>query len=392
MQLACGCSAYHYWYVQPGFRQFVRHIDHLFETWSDESAKPDDVHVFLLSFLHNLFCRHHHTHVNHFIVVAGQDYTHNVLAYVMHVALYGGQENLSGLRAAVGFLRFNVRLQYLYGLFHGAGGLHYLRKKHLAASEQFAHGVHSGHQRAFDDAYCLGVFGQRLGQVLFQKLSRALYQCIGQPFLQRTVAPFGCRCRGFAYGFTVVLRCLGLLLDFRSEVGESFGSSCGTVQYGIFQYVQFVVGYFTVSDLRCWVDYSEVHAHFDGMKEKHCVHGLADIVVAAKRKRQVTDASADVCARQIGANPFRCAYEVGSIGVVLLHSRGYGQHIRVENDVERVHTHTFREYFVGTRGYLDAPFKGRGLSFFVETHDHSRSSVAFDVMRMADKHVLSLLE
>ena len=198
MQLACGCSAYHYWYVQPGFRQFVRHIDHLFETWSDESAKPDDVHVLLLSLLHNLFCRHHHAHVNHFIVVAGQDDTHNIFAYVVHIALYGGQKHLSGLRAAIGFLRFNVRLQYLYGLFHRAGGLYYLRKKHLAASEQFAHGVHSGHQRAFDDAYRLGVFGQRLGQVLFQKLSRAFYQCIGQPFLQRTVAPFGCRCRGFA--------------------------------------------------------------------------------------------------------------------------------------------------------------------------------------------------
>ena len=63
------------------------------------------------------------------------------------------------------------------------------------------------------------------------------------------------------------------------------------------------------------------------------MHGLADIVVATEREREVADTTTDVSTWQFFPNPLGSSDEVGSIGVVFLHTGCYSQNVGVENDI-----------------------------------------------------------
>ena len=122
------------------------------------------------------------------------------------------------------------------------------------------------------------------------------------------------------------------------------------------------------------------------------MHGLADIIVAAKREREVTHTSADMGTRQILMDP-RCGSDkVGGIGIMLLHTRGNSQHIRVENDIKGIHTHLFGQYLIGSRSYLNTAFVGCSLTLFVETHHHHRSTKTFYVAGMTDEGLFALFQ
>ena len=91
-------------------------------------------------------------------------------------------------------------------------------------------------------------------------------------------------------------------------------------------------------------------------------------------------------------DPRRGTDKVGGIGIMLLHTRGYSQHIRVEDDIERIHTHLFGQYLIGSRGYLDTAFVGCGLTLFVETHHHYSSTKPFHVACMTDEGLFALFQ
>ena len=77
---------------------------------------------------------------------------------------------------------------------------------------------------------------------------------------------------------------------------------------------------------------------------------------------------------------------------MLLHASGYGEDIRVEDDVERVHAHLFGEYVVCALCYLLASLERSGLTLFVETHHHDGSAISHHVACMANKHLFSFFE
>ena len=122
------------------------------------------------------------------------------------------------------------------------------------------------------------------------------------------------------------------------------------------------------------------------------MNSLTYIGVSAERERQVAHTSADMSSRQMGCYPLSGPYEVDSVVVVLLHTCGNGKHVRVEDDVERVHPHLIHQYMVSSLGYLDSALKGCGLSHLVEAHHHTGSSVSEHILGMSDKHFLALFE
>ena len=66
------------------------------------------------------------------------------------------------------------------------------------------------------------------------------------------------------------------------------------------------------------------------------MHGLADVVVAPEREREIRDTSANMRSWQVLPNPAGGSDKVGSIAVMLFHSRGYCQHIGVKDYIYRI--------------------------------------------------------
>ena len=95
---------------------------------------------------------------------------------------------------------------------------------------------------------------------------------------------------------------------------------------------------------------------------------------------------------QILVYPTSCANEVGSIAIMLLHTCGNSQHIRVKDNVERIHTNALYQNTICTFGYLYSTLIARGLSLFVEAHHHDSGAVAHAVLSMANENLLALLQ
>ena len=162
----------------------LRDSAHFFEGWRDEAREAQDVGLVLDDRLHDDIFGNHHAEVHHLVAVTGHNHGDDVLADIVHVAFDGGNHDFPAARSVGVLARLDVGLQNFYRLLHGACGLHHLRQEHLAFSEKPSHGLHSFHQRSFDDTDRLAVFLKGLHQILFQCLRPSLYNGIAQPFLQ----------------------------------------------------------------------------------------------------------------------------------------------------------------------------------------------------------------
>ena len=189
MQLAGGGSANHHGNVKTGFLHLANNIHHLLQARGDKTAKSDNVHLLLDGLAHNLFGRNHHSHVDYLVVVACHHHTHNVLSDVVDVALYSGNEHLSGFGSTLGATLLDMWLEDGYGLLHGAGSLNYLWQEHLSAAEELTNGIHAVHQRSLDDVDCLGIDSERLGKVGLKMVANTLDKGILEALGKGEVAP-----------------------------------------------------------------------------------------------------------------------------------------------------------------------------------------------------------
>ncbi len=107
-------------------------MHHLFERRGDEPAQADQIGVAVTGGLQNLVAGHHHSKVNHVIIVAPKHHADDVLADIVDVAFHSRHDDASfDERAAAGLLfRFEVRLQIGHSLFHHPRALDHLRQEH----------------------------------------------------------------------------------------------------------------------------------------------------------------------------------------------------------------------------------------------------------------------
>ena len=90
--------------------------------------------------------------------------------------------------------------------------------------------------------------------------------------------------------------------------------------------------------------------------------------------------------------PFRSTDELHGIVVVLLHTCGDGEHVRVEDDVERIHPHLVNEDVISTARYLNTSLVGGSLTDLVEAHHHDCRTISHHVLGMGDEYLLAFLE
>ena len=77
---------------------------------------------------------------------------------------------------------------------------------------------------------------------------------------------------------------------------------------------------------------------------------------------------------------------------MLLHTGSYGKYVRVEDDIERIHTQLVYQKMISTFCYLDAALESGSLSYFIKTHHNNGCTIAQYIAGMRKKHFLTLLQ
>ena len=100
--------------------------------------------------------------------IAAQDYTCNVLAYVMHITFDCRKQDLRPFSAFV--ILSHIWLENANRIPHDLSRFDYLREEHLALSEELSDGLHACHERAFYYVDCAGMLVEDFLQICLKVL------------------------------------------------------------------------------------------------------------------------------------------------------------------------------------------------------------------------------
>ncbi len=181
-------------------------------------------------------------------------------------------------------------------------------------------------------------------------------------------------------------------LDLLGEGHQALGGVGPAVEDDVLDVLEQVGRDVLVDRELAGVDDAHVEAGLDGVVEERRVDRLAHHLVAAERERQVADAAADSHAGAGRLDLPRRLDEVHGVVVVLLEAGGDGQHVGVEDDVERVDAGLLGEQLVGALADRDLASDGVGLALLVEGHHHHRRAVAADGPGLVQEVGFALLQ
>jgi len=285
----------------------------------------------------------------------------------MHVAFNGCQNNFSGkMRLFVSAFFFDKRRKIPDGFFHNPGAFYHLRQKHLSRTEKFTDRVHPGHKRTLDNLQRMRVFFTGLFDIDFDKFIQPFDQGMTQPFLHRCLAPL-----------RVVLLSLTGALELFGKGNQLFGSLRVFIQKHILDKLQQILGNLFVNGDHAGVDNTHIHPGGDRVIQKHRMHGLADAIVAAKRKRHIAHPAAHQSVRKFFLQYPGRLNKIPGVIIVLLDPGGHGKNVGIKNNVAL--RKSFRgQNFVRPAQYFDFAVQRICLALFVKSHHHDSRTVSPD--------------
>ncbi len=267
-------------------------------------------------------------------------------------------------------------------MLHYTGGFDDLGQKHLSGAEQIADHVHAGHQRAFDDIERT-VGGQaRLFDVRANEIRNTVHQRVGKALFDRPFAP------GDVQGFDLAFLSAKLVRNCEQTIGR-IGAA---IEHHILAHLaQFRREIVIDGHLSC-IDDAHVHPGSDGVIEKHRMHRLAHLFIAAEREGEIGHAARHVGARQIGPDPTRRLDIGDAVVAVLLDTSGDREDVGIEDNVLRLKAHRAGEDVVGAPADRSLASEGVRLALLVERHDHHGGAVSAHDPGVADELLLAFLE
>ena len=106
---------------------FLGNCHHLVQRRGNQAGESDDIRVVFPGRFEDLRPRNHHAHVDHFVAIALQNHSNDVLADVVHIALHRRHDDLALGAGTLFLLRLDIGDQVGHGLLHHACGFHDLR-------------------------------------------------------------------------------------------------------------------------------------------------------------------------------------------------------------------------------------------------------------------------
>src|SRR5688572_1861854 len=282
-------------HVESVTLHFARHVRHFLERRRDQTRQPDGIGLLPLRGVDDGLRGDHHAEVEDLVVVALQDDRDDVLADVVHVALYRRHDHAPfGTRdlPGSGLLGFDVRDEVAHSLLHDARRFHHLRQEHLACAEQVADDVHAVHQRSLDDFDRPGKLQAGLFGVGYDVGSDAVHQGMRESLLGRAGAPG-----------LVLYRLARATFDSVRELYEALGRVASPIEDDVFYALAQLGGDFLVDPELPGVDDAHRHPGAYRVIQERRVHRFAYRVVAAEREREVGHAARYLGVRQVGAYP-----------------------------------------------------------------------------------------
>ncbi len=152
------------------------------------------------------------------------------------------------------------------------------------------------------------------------------------------------------------------------------------------------VGYFCIHRKLAGVDDTHVHPSFDGVVQKHGMHGFAHHVVAAEGETQVAHPAADF---RMGTPRLDLPHglnKFNAIAAVFLNPRANGENIRIKNYILGRETGLLRQNVVGPCTDVDPAFQCIGLPGLVKSHDDRCRAVLTHLPGLLHKCSLPLLQ
>ena len=181
-------------------------------------------------------------------------------------------------------------------------------------------------------------------------------------------------------------------LDRRGELHHPLGRVGAPIEDDVLDMLEQLARDVFVDDQLPRVDDAHVEARLDRVIQEGRVDCLADDVVAAKRKRQVADAAADLHARTGRLDDSRRLDEIDRVRVVLLEASPDREDVRIEDDVGGLEAGALGEQFVRALTDRDLAIDRVGLSSFVERHHDDACAIAADELGLLQKIVLAFFE
>ena len=189
MNRRCGGTTHHDGHTQSLALEQHAQLFHLLQRWCDEATHAHQTRLALPGLLQYGFVGHHHPQVNNLETVTVEHDAHNILSYVVHVAVGSGQHHARPFLFLGPSLCVDKGLQMGHGLLHHLGRLHHLGQEHLTFAKQLADVLHGLHQWLFNHVDGATIFLQSLRDILSQVLAHALAQGIEQSLLNTFGAP-----------------------------------------------------------------------------------------------------------------------------------------------------------------------------------------------------------
>lgn len=138
----------------------------------------------------------HDAHVDHFVVVAAEHDSNDVLSDVVHVTLHCGQHNSAVVfRPAVNsiisqeFFCLHEGSKVAYSSLHDSGGLDDLWEEHLTGAEVVANGLHAVHEGTLDNVKRSWVGETSLLSINIDEIDNSLDERVFQSLVNWEGAP-----------------------------------------------------------------------------------------------------------------------------------------------------------------------------------------------------------
>ena len=122
------------------------------------------------------------------------------------------------------------------------------------------------------------------------------------------------------------------------------------------------------------------------------MHGFAHGIITTEGKGDIGDSARYFRAGEVVFNPLSSIKEIDGVVIMLLDPCGYGEDVRIKNNIVGIKSYFIDKDTVGALADADFFLIGGGLTVFIKGHNHGGGTIFHDGAGMVFKGFLSFFQ